>query len=45
VLAVGLLALVAWRGVQATVEVLARTGPHGEWLEWVQREYVYAPAS
>jgi hypothetical protein len=45
VLAVGLLTLVAWRDGQATVEVLARTGPHGEWLEWVQREYAYAPAS
>lgn len=44
VLAVGLLTLVAWRGGRATVEVLARTGPHGEWLEWVQREYAYAPA-
>ncbi|WP_173159076.1 DUF2332 domain-containing protein [Phytohabitans suffuscus] len=41
VLAVGLLTLVAWRGGRATVEVLARTGPHGQWLEWVQREYAY----
>ncbi|BCB82230.1 DUF2332 domain-containing protein [Phytohabitans flavus] len=45
VLAVGLLTLVAWRGGRASVEVLARTGPHGQWLEWVQREYAYAPAS
>jgi hypothetical protein len=45
VLAVGLLTLVAWREGRATVEVLARTGPHGQWLEWVQREYAYALAS
>ena len=45
VLSAGLLTLVAWRGGRATVEVLARTGPHGQWLEWVQREYAYAPAS
>jgi hypothetical protein len=45
VLAVGLLTLVAWRGGRATVEVLARTGPHGQWLEWVQREYGYTLAS
>ncbi|GFJ78097.1 hypothetical protein Phou_022770 [Phytohabitans houttuyneae] len=44
-LAVGLLTLVVWRGGRATVEVLARTGPHGQWLEWVQREYGYEPAS
>ncbi|MCW6011145.1 DUF2332 domain-containing protein [Micromonospora sp. CPCC 205371] len=43
VLAVGVLTLVAWRGGQATVEVLARTGPHGQWLEWTPREYRYAP--
>ncbi|MFC0530217.1 DUF2332 domain-containing protein [Phytohabitans kaempferiae] len=45
VLAVGLLTLVVWRGGRATVEVLARTGPHGQWLEWIPREYGYSPAS
>jgi hypothetical protein len=44
VLAVGLLTLVAWRNGRATVEALARTGPHGEWLVWLPREYGYAPA-
>jgi hypothetical protein len=43
-LSVGLLTLVAWRSGRATVEVLARTGPHGEWLEWIQREYAYVLA-
>jgi hypothetical protein len=43
VLAVGLLTLVAWRDGRATVEVLARTGPHGEWLQWLPHEYAYAP--
>ncbi|GAA4701898.1 DUF2332 domain-containing protein [Phytohabitans rumicis] len=43
VLAVGLLTLVMWRGGRASVEVLARTGPHGQWLEWTPQEYVYAP--
>jgi len=44
VLVVGLLTLVAWREGRATVEVLARTGPHGEWLEWLPHEYRYAPS-
>lgn len=45
VLAVGLLTLIVWRGGRATVEVLARTGPHGQWLEWTPTEYDYAPLS
>lgn len=44
VLNVGVLTLVVWRGGRATVEVLARTGPHGQWLEWRPREYPYAPS-
>lgn len=43
VLTVGLLTLVAWRNGRATVEVLARTGPHGEWMVWLPQEYPYAP--
>ena len=42
VLAVGLLTLITWRGGRAGVEVLARTGPHGQWLEWTPRTYDYA---
>ncbi|HET8681689.1 MAG TPA: DUF2332 domain-containing protein [Micromonosporaceae bacterium] len=45
VLAVGLLTLVAWRNGRATVEVLARTGPHGQWVEWVPQEYGFTPLS
>ncbi|MEJ3744133.1 DUF2332 domain-containing protein [Actinomycetes bacterium KLBMP 9797] len=43
VLNVGVLTLVVWRGGRATVEVLARTGPHGQWLEWLPHEYAYTP--
>lgn len=35
VLSVGLLTLVTWRGGRIGVDVLARTGPHGQWLEWL----------
>ncbi|HET8684650.1 MAG TPA: DUF2332 domain-containing protein [Micromonosporaceae bacterium] len=45
VLAVGLLTLAAWRKGRATVEVLARTGPHAQWVEWVQRGYDLASPS
>ncbi|HEX2771890.1 MAG TPA: DUF2332 domain-containing protein [Micromonosporaceae bacterium] len=44
VLAVGLLTVVTWQGGRGAVEVLARTGPHGQWLEWDPAEYAYAPA-
>lgn len=44
VLNVGVLTLVAWRDGRATVEVLARTGPHGQWLDWLPNEYAYAPS-
>lgn len=45
VLSVGLLTVVAWRNGRAAVEVLARTGPHGQWLEWTPQEYAYQPAA
>jgi hypothetical protein len=44
-LAVGSLAVVAWLGGKATVEVLAVTQPHGLWLRWQRREYAYSPAA
>lgn len=44
VLAVGLLTVLRWQGGRASVEVLARTGPHGQWLEWDPAEYAYEPA-
>jgi len=37
VLSVGLLTLVTWRDGRMDVDVLARTGPHGQWLEWLPR--------
>lgn len=42
-LSVGLLTVVAWRAGVATVEVLARTGPHGQWLEWAPQVYDFRP--
>lgn len=39
VLSVGLLTVIDWRAGRASVEVLARTGPHGQWLEWTARRY------
>ncbi len=41
-LAVATLTVIAWIGGRATVEVLAETGPHGEWLRWARHEYRYA---
>jgi hypothetical protein len=41
-LAVGTLTVVSWLGGRPTVEVLAETGPHGEWLRWTPGEYPYA---
>jgi hypothetical protein len=35
------LTLVTWRAGRPTVTALARTGPHGAWLEWAPREYPY----
>ena len=43
VLSVGVLTAVVWRDGRPGVEVLARTGPHGAWLEWLPRRYPYAP--
>lgn len=40
VLAVGLLTVVTWLGGHRRVEVLGRTGPHGQWLEWTSRSSV-----
>ncbi|MEV4629262.1 DUF2332 domain-containing protein [Micromonospora sp. NPDC049523] len=45
VLAAALLTVVAWRDGRATVEVLGRTGGHGDWLEWHPMTYAYAPPS
>ncbi|HEX6498954.1 MAG TPA: DUF2332 domain-containing protein [Micromonosporaceae bacterium] len=41
--AIGTLTVVAWLDGQPTVEVLARTGPHGSWLSWQPQRYRYAP--
>jgi hypothetical protein len=43
VLAVGLLTVVTWQDGHGAVEVLARTGPHGQWLEWDPAGYAFAP--
>lgn len=40
--AIATLAVVAWLGGRASVEVLAETGPHGEWLRWAPQTYAYA---
>jgi hypothetical protein len=42
VLAAALLTVVSWRDGRATVEVLGRTGGHGDWLEWHPTTHAYA---
>jgi hypothetical protein len=44
-LAAALLTVVAWRGGRATIEILGRTGGHGDWLAWHPAEHAYVAPS
>ena len=44
-LSVGTLTVVAWIDGRPTVTALAKTGPHGQWLNWQPVGYPYRPAA